>query len=168
MANLTKAINKDLFDSILPTFGSPRVYMPVWDEGQKMFLCEDYETANGHRYYKGVRFCDRIVIVEKVGLFHTWTYIDGIEIYAFNGTRLELIQKKDYEKVFRNEAFIRKELEAMVCNYFRGVLKAQKSSMPQTDLEEKAKSIVECCYKSYLDTDFNTRLTQIIPQIELK
>ena len=47
-----------------------------------MFFCEEYESGNGHRYYKGVRFCDRIVIVEKVGLYHTWTYIDGIEVYA--------------------------------------------------------------------------------------
>ena len=85
MASLTKAINKDLFDKILPTFGNPRVHVPIWDEGQKMFLCEEYDSGNGHRYYKGVRFCDRIVIVEKVGLYHTWTYIDGIEVYAFNG-----------------------------------------------------------------------------------
>ena len=87
MASLTKAINKDLFDSILPTFGNQRVHIPVWDEGQKMFLCEEYESASGNRYYKGVRFCDRIVVVEKVGLYHNWTYIDGIEVYAFNGTR---------------------------------------------------------------------------------
>lgn len=45
MASLTKAINKDLFDKILPTFGNPRVHVPVWDEGQKMFLCEEYESA---------------------------------------------------------------------------------------------------------------------------
>ena len=82
-----------------------------------MFLCEEYESGNGHRYYKGVRFCDRIVIVEKVGLYHTWTYIDSIEVYAFNGTRLELVQKRDYDKTFRNEEFIRQESETMVCNY---------------------------------------------------
>ena len=91
MASLTKTINKDLFDSILPTFGNQRFHIPVWDEGQKMFLCEEYESASGNRYYKGVRFCDRIVVVEKVGLYHNWTYIDGIEVYAFNGTRLELV-----------------------------------------------------------------------------
>lgn len=125
MASLTKAINKDLFDKILPTFGNPRVHVPIWDEGQKMFLCEEYDSGNGHRYYKGVRFCDRIVIVEKVGLYHTWTYIDG-------------------------------------------VLKAQRSSMPQEQLEAQAKGIVEGCYKSFLDSDFNTRLTQILPQIEQK
>ena len=142
MASLTKAINKDLFDKILPTFGNPRVHVPVWDEGQKMFLCEEYESGNGHRYYKGVRFCDRIVIVEKVGLYHTWTYIDGIEVYAFNGKKLELVQKRDYDKTFRNEEFIRQESETMVRNYFEGVLKAQRSSMRKGQLEAHAKGII--------------------------
>ena len=133
MASLTKAINKDLFDKILPTFGNPRVHVPVWDEGQKMFLCEEYESGNGHRYYKG-----------------------------------ELVQKRDYDKTFRNEEFIRQESETMVRNYFEGVLKAQRSSMPQEQLEAQAKGIIEGCYKSFLDSDFNTRLTQILPQIEQK
>ena len=115
-----------------------------------------------------MRFCDRIVVVEKVGLYHNWTYIDGIEVYAFNGTRLELVQKRDYDKVHRNEEFIRKELETMVRNFFEGVLKAQRSCMPQEELEEKAKGIIDGCYKSFLDNDYNTRLTQILPQIEQK
>lgn len=168
MASLTKAFNKDLFDQILPTFGNPRVSAPVWDEGQKMFICDEYESASGHRYYRGVRFCDRIVIVEKVGLYHSWTYIDSIELYAFNGTRLELVQKRDYEKEFRSEAFVRKEAESMVQDYFEGALKVQKCTIPQKQIEEQAKSIVDGSYKSFLDKDFNTRLTQIIPQLEQK
>ena len=109
MAILTKAINENLFDSILPAYGNARVRIPSWDNGQRMFICDEHDSNSGHRYYRGIRFCDRIVIVEKVGLFHNWTYIDSIELYAFNGHRLELIQKRDYDKVFRNEEFIRKE-----------------------------------------------------------
>lgn len=168
MASLTKAINKDLFEKILPTFGNPRVQVPVWDESQKMFLCHQYESTSGHLYYKGVRFCDRIVIMEKVGQYYNCTYIDGIEVYAFNGTRLELVQKRDYDKTFRNEEFVRQESETMVRNYLEGVLKAQRSAMPKEQLEAQAKSIIEGCYKSFLDSDFNTRLTQILPQIEQK
>ncbi len=168
MATFTRAINKDLFDRILPTFGNPRVQVPVWDEGQKMFLCDEYESGSGHRYYKGVRFCDRIVIVEKVGLYHTITYIDGLEVYAFNGTRLELVQKRDYDKVIRREEFIRQESEAMVRNYFDAVLKAQRTSIPKDHLESKTKEIIDGCYKSFLDSDFNTRLTQILPIIKNK
>ena len=165
MASLKKAINKDLFENLLPTFGNPRVQKPIWDEGQKMFICDEYENNNGHRYYKGVRFCDRIVIVEKVGLFHTWTYIDAIEIYAFNGVRLELVQKRDYEKTFRSEDFIRSESETMVRNFLEGILKIHHTSMPEEELVDKARAIVNSCYKSFLDSDFNVRITKILPQI---
>ncbi len=165
MASLKKAINKDLFDNLLPTFGNPRVHIPIWDEGQKMFICDEYETENGHRYYKGVRFCDRIVIVEKVGLYHTWTYIDAIEIYAFNGTCLELVQKRDYEKTFRSEELVRSESELMVRNFLEGILKIHRTSMPEDEIVIKAKSIVDSCYKSFLDSDFNIRITKILPQI---
>lgn len=168
MATLEKAISKNLFDNVLPTFGSPRIHVPAWDNSQKMFICDEYESANGHRYYRGIRFCDRVVIVEKVGLYHNWTYIDGIELYAFNGKKLELIQKRDYEKVFRKEEFIRSESEAMVRDYLSGILKAQRTSISAEELESQAKSLIEGCYKSFLDSDFNTRLTQILPAIEQK
>lgn len=166
MATLTKAISKNLFDSILPTFGSPRVHVPAWDNSQKMFICDEYESANGNRYYRGIRFCDRVVIVEKVGLFHNWTYIDSIELYAFNGKRLELFQKRDYDKVHRNEEFIRTESENMVKDYLTGILKTQRTSVPTDEIEAQTEGLIEGCYKSFLDSDFNTRLTQILPAIE--
>ena len=169
MASFTEVICNDMFNNILPTFGGkPRAQVPVWDEGQKMFLCDEYESANGHRYYKGVRFCDRIVVVEKVGLYHSWTYLDGIELYAFNGTRLELVQTREYEKVFRNEGFIRSECETMVKQFLEGYLKAQKCSVSEDYITQEAKEIIDGCYKSFLDADFNVRLTQILPQIENK
>ena len=166
MATLTQAINKNPYDSILPTFGNPRVHVPVWDEGQKMFICNEYESASGHRYYLGIRFCDRIVIVEKVGLYHNWSYIDSIELYAFNGQRMELIQKRDYEKEFRNKAFIRQESEQMVKDYLTGVMKTQRISIPAEQIAAQASDLVNGCYKSFLDRDFNTRLTQILPKLE--
>lgn len=163
---LTKANNKNFFDRILPSFGNPRERIPVWDEGQKMFICDEYESESGHRYYKGIRFCDRLAVVEKVGLYYTWTYIDGIELYAFNETRMELVQKREYDKVFRSEAFVRRETEIMVRNYFEGIMKVQKISLPKEQLEAQAKEVVDGCYKSFLDKDFNLQLIQIIPQIE--
>ena len=166
MATLTKAINKSLFDSILPTYGTPRVNIPTWDDSQKMFICSQYESANGHRYYLGIRFCDRIVIVEKVGLYHSWTYIDGIELYAFNGQKMELIQKRDYDKVFRNEDFIRQVSEQMVKDYLIGVMKTHRFCAPVEQITAQVSELINGCYKSFLDPDFNTRLTQILPQLE--
>lgn len=170
MATLTQALQNDLLNQILPTYGSPRAQVPVWNEGQRMFICGEYESNSGNRYYKGVRFSDRIVVVEKVGLYHTWTYLDGLEIYAFNGKRLELVQKRDYEKAFRNDEFVRAETESMVGNYLEGMLKLRREAMSKERLEALTKETVENCYKSFLDNNFGaTRLTQqIIPQLEQK
>ena len=162
MATLQKAINQSLFDSILPTFGSPRVHLPVWDNGQKMFIFDEYESDRGNRHYRGLRFCDRIVILEKVGLYHSWTYIDSIELYAFNGKKLELIQKREYDKVFRNEAFIRAEAEAMLIDFFAGMAKVHKMGIADDELSAKAKNLVDETYKSFLDDDYNTKLNLII------
>ena len=131
-----------------------------------MFICDEHESEKGNRYYLGIRFCDRIVIVEKVGLYHNWTYIDVIELYAFNGQKMELIQKRDYDKVFRNEAFIRVESEQMVKDYLTGVMKTQHISIPAEQIAAQSSELINGCYKSFLDPDFNTRLTQILPKLE--
>ena len=115
MANLQKAINQNFLDSVLPTYGNARkVKINGYDNSQKMFIIDEYESVSGHRYYRGVRFCDRVVFAETVGLYHNWTYIDSLELYAFNGEKLVQVQKKDYDKVFRNEAFIKADREAML------------------------------------------------------
>lgn len=165
MASLNKVICKDLLDSVLPSFGNPRVHIPIWDNSQKMFILNEYESARGLRYYMGMRYCENLVVVEKVGLFNNWTYIDSVELYAFNGNKLELIQKRDYEKVFRSEKFVRSETKNMVSEYLLGVAKTQGLTISVEDVELQSESIVERCYKSFLDKDFNIHVTKILPAL---
>ena len=66
----------------------------------------------------------------------------------------------------RNEEFIRKESQTMVQNYLEGILKVQRCTIQIEQLQEHARNIIDGCFKSFLDKDFNTRLTQILPQIE--
>ncbi len=79
---------------------------------------------------------------------------------------MELIQKRDYDKVFRNEAFIREESEQMVKDYLTGVMKTQRICIPAEQIAEQAAELVNGCYKSFLAPDYNTRLTQILPKLE--
>lgn len=167
-AALDKAFNMELFDNILPTYGNPRAKVPIWDNGQKMFIFEEHESANGHRYYSGLRFCERMAFVERVGTYHNWTYIDSIELYAFNNREKVLIQKRDYDKVFRNEDFIRRESQAMLQDYIKGIWKTSRTYISEKETEAMARGFIERCYKSFLDKDFNIRLMEIIPLITQK
>lgn len=65
MANIS--INTTSFiDGILPVYGNPRCNIPVWNEGEKMFISDEYQSAKGNWYYKGLRFSDRLAIVERL------------------------------------------------------------------------------------------------------
>ncbi len=167
MANLQKAINQNFLDSVLPTYGNARkVKINGYDNSQKMFIIDEYESASGHRYYRGVRFCDRVVFAETVGMYHNWTYIDSLELYAFNGEKLVLVQKKDYDKVFRNEASIKADSEEMLRDYLSGQAKMTGTIIADEQLKQHVHQIVEGSYTSFLDKDFETRLTNILPALE--
>ena len=169
MATLNKVNNSNFLDSVLPVYGNKRVNTPDWDEEQKMFICNEYESASGYRYLVGVRFSDRIAIVEKIAKVYSWTYVNSLELYAYNGHRMELVQSKDYGlKVFKDADMIRRDSEAMVKSFIRGALKVNGCTMSDSQIEEESKALVDCSYKILLDDDYNMVLTQIIPQLEQK
>lgn len=164
MANISN-ISNSLFDSILPTFGNSGNNLPRWNEDQKMFISSEYQSASGHRYYKGIRFNEKLAIVEKVGLYHTWTYIDEIEIYTFDGHSLKLAGKKSFDKQFYEKDFIREQIEIMLGNFIKGQLKIQQAITPALQIEEKVKSIVDGCYISYLSDDFGLNMQNMLPML---
>ncbi len=169
MANINTAINKNLIESILPTYGNPRAKIQIWDEGQKMFICDEYESASGHRYYKGVRFSNQVMIVEKVGLYHNWTYLDSLELYAYDETSTKLIQKKDFYKEFRSEEFVRVTSEQMVRDYISGLLKIKQSQVDPEYIQQQSKAIIDGCFVSFLNSENNhSQLKQLLPIIEEK
>lgn len=159
---LNEKITESFFDSVLPRYGELRANIPVWDNGQKMFICDEYESQAGHRYYSGVRFCDRVVVRERVGLYHNFTYLDGIELYAFNGTNLQLVQKRQYDKVYRSDALVRSESESMMRDYLAGASSLSGSSATPQQLEAEAQNLIAGCYTC---PTHNERLRGILPQL---
>lgn len=163
MANLQKAINQNFLDSVLPSYGNARKANTLnYDNSQKMFIVDEYESSSGHRYYRGVRFCDRVAFVETVGLYHNWTYIDSLEMYVFNGEQAVLVQKKDYDKVFRKETSVKTDSESMLRDYLAGQAKMSGTVIPTEQLTEHAHQLVEGSFTSFLSKDFEIRLTRIL------
>lgn len=167
MANLSKDFNKNFFDSILPQYGNYKgKNFPIWDESQKMFICHEYESTAGHRYYKGARFSNRHVIIENVGLYHNWSYIDSLELYVFDKDNLILVQKKNFNKTFYDEELIRAESEKMLRDYLQGQAKISKTIVPANQIADYAQNIINESYTSFLSSDYENRLTQILPALE--
>ena len=64
-------------------------------------------------------------------------------------------QRKDRSRTYRE----------MLEDFLTAVLKAQGSPIDSEAVETRAMEIVEGCYKSFLDPDFNIRLAQILPAL---
>ena len=145
-----KPVNNFL-DLVLPTFGNFKENIPVYNEAQRMFISSNYTSAAGHLYYKGIRFSDRLVMIEQVGLYHNWTYIDGIELYAFNGTEKVLIAKKQYDKEFYNMDFIKNEVDQMLQSYFKSQKLLQNGNTSDETLQLQATQTINSLYENKLE-----------------
>ena len=130
-------------DKILPQFGNPRENIPVYSDSQKMFISSNYTSASGNMYFKGLRFTDRMVMVEKVGLYKNFSYIDSIEIYAFDGESKVLIGKVDYDKVFYNAERIKEDTAIVITSYLEDTARVTGTLLDSTRAKQQAMQLLE-------------------------
>ena len=137
-------------DKILPTFGNSRENIPVYSDSQKMFMSSHYTSASGNMYFKGLRFTDRLVMVEKVGLYKNFSYIDSIEVYAFDGESKVLIGKMDYEKVFYNAERIKEDTAAIIENYLEDSARITGVQLDDMRIKQQAMQLLDAMYENPL------------------
>lgn len=137
-------------DKILPQFGNLRENIPVYSDSQKMFISSHYTSASGNMYFKGLRFTDRMVMVEMVGLYKNFSYIDSIEIYAFDGESKVLIGKVDYDKVFYNAERIKEDTATVIINYLEDTARVTGTLLDATRAKQQAMQLLEAMYENPL------------------
>ena len=132
-----------------------------------MFISDEYESEAGNRYYKGVRFSDRLAIVEKVGLYHNWKYIDEIEMYVFNGTEKVLVNNRKFEKVFYSTALIKDEAYRMAEDYLKSQLKLNRIYSDSGKMSEDARTLVDQTYVSLISSNYDMgNLRRMLPLLQ--
>lgn len=157
---------QSFLDCILPVYGNARCKVPVWDEGDKMFISDEYESEAGNRYYKGLRFSSHIAIVEKVGLFHNWKYIDSIEVYSYNCDSRQLIGTRTFDNQFYDKNIIRAAAEQIVLDYIKAQIKICGASIAADKTAVAAKEFVTGAYVSFLSDEYNIALFQLLPILQ--
>ena len=160
MAKLFDIGNNPL-DSILPVYGQPRVKTPIWNESQNMFITDQYTSASGNTYYLGVRFSDRFVTILHIGLYHSWTYINDVEVYAFDGEERKLVGKVTLDK-FYDEALVRETTEHLLLTYIEGQMLLQGIKPRREELQERVQGLVQKSYCSMLDDSATVRKLEAV------
>lgn len=158
----TTIVTNSFIDSILPTYRNPRKNTPVWNESMHMFIINEHESAAGNRSYDGVRFADRFIIIEHIGHYHSFTYINGVDMYAFNGKERVLIGKKPMSEYYDTEK-VRTVTEELLKDYIASQLKIAQNSMPADILEKQVKTLVDGSYQSMYNEDTSRYMESIQP-----
>lgn len=138
-------------DRILPTYGNQRENFPIYDSTQKMFISNTYTSESGNMYYKGLRFSERLVMVEHVGLYKSWTYIDEVEIYAFDGNQMTLIGKKKFDKQFYNPETIKSEVTGLTFDYLKTQMTLSGAAGTDESLKAMTIELVEDTYQNPIE-----------------
>ena len=174
MATITLATNfgvdtsstQSFLNGILPEYGHARCNLPVWNEGDLMFISDEYESLAGNRYYKGLRFSNRLAIVEKVGLYHNWKYIDTIEVYTYDRNSRTQIGSYKFGKQFYDAQLIRATVNKIVQDYCEGQMKLGNLRVKADELSAATTAMVDDAYKSLLADDYNLSLRQLLPVLQ--
>ena len=152
-------------DSILPPIGSRRAPLPIWDESQQMFITNQYTSKAGHVYYLGIRVCERFITVLHISLWNCWTYINEMEIYAFDGHEKVLVQKQKFDKEFYNENLIRQTTENMLYSYLKSQLMLSGSNTDDQALQSKCKELVKLSYCSMLNNSQTVHMLESVSSL---
>lgn len=136
---------------------------------KNVYLTLGYTSVAGNTYYRAIRLSKRLAVYYHIGEGYARTFLNGITLFCWDGQKAKIIAQKFWGgcnwRSF-SEQFAKEQSIIMLKDFLAGILKAQRTSVPAEQLESQAKELIESCYKSFLDNDFNTRLTQILPAIE--
>lgn len=149
---------EDVLESVMPKFGNEKKSTFAWDNSENRILIDEYESCNGHRYFCHMGITDGLLVVEHSAIFHNWTYIDRIKVYADNGKEIKLMKERKYEKTFWKEDFVRQERNAMTQDVIAELAESKQEIIPLATETLKMGKFVGGWYISPKGNKYNVRL----------
>lgn len=163
MASLKNALNRNFLDSVLPTFGSRCEKTYSWISGYGMFTVDEYTSKAGNHGCIGIRFSEDYAIVEKLGLYHTFHYLNELTLLVRKEGRWSQVEKRDsYDKVFLDNEYVRRESTEMIKTY----LASAPGIQIMKDIEKEATSIVDRFYSPTPGRETNDKLIEIVESLK--
>ncbi len=91
----------------------------TYSQAAKMFLTPGYVSAAGNMYQEGLRLSKYIIVKFSIGHGYSWSFLNGIKLYIWNGTKPKLVKQKLFSCYFWSENAARQEAVKMVKEYLK-------------------------------------------------
>ena len=127
----------------LPALSGEQV---TYNAAKNVFLSQGYTSAAGNMYYKAIRLSNRLVVYYDLGQGYIHTFLNGIKLFAFDGTKATLIAQRNWGgcdyRIF-NEQFAKEQSILMLKGFLEGQLRLQGACVSDQELACFTRSMVE-------------------------
>lgn len=96
-------------------------------------------------------------------MYHTFNYLDGMDIYMFDGEQRKLIAQEKYDKQFYDVNFVREASKRALRNYARSQAVMIGTQISDENIDAEVNAIIDNSYQSLLDDDKMQKLQAIVP-----
>lgn len=131
-------------DKALPALSGSSV---TYNAQNNIYLTNGYTSAAGNTYYQGIRLSDRIIVKYSIGEGYAHTFLNGVEVYGYNGRDQKLIGSRSFNCYFFSEYNAKREAIGIVVDYMKSQTKMLGASVESRQLEQFSESLVEDTYK---------------------
>ena len=115
----------------------------TYNKQNNIYLTDGYTSAAGNTYYQGIRLSNRIIITYSIGEGYIHTFLNGINIYGYNGQDKKLIASRDFYCLYYSEYIGKYNSIYMLTNYLAGQARLTGSSIDTGILRDFATKLVE-------------------------
>lgn len=130
-------------DIALPALSGSQV---MYNAQNNIFLTNGYTSAAGNTYFQGIRVSDRIAVKYLLGEGYRYTFLNGIQVYAYDGKQLKLIGSRAFNSYIFSEYNAKQETIGITFEYMKGQAKMIGAVVTDTQLNEFATKVVEGAY----------------------
>ncbi|MCQ2287625.1 MAG: hypothetical protein MJZ74_00820 [Muribaculaceae bacterium] len=136
MANtsLARLVN----DALPAVSGSSLTY----NADRNMFLTTGYTSAAGNTYFQGIHLSNRLAIVFDIGIGYARTFLNGLQVYCFDGREKKLIGSRSYACVFYTDSRAQREAAEVLLEYLMSQAKLVGAYVSDSELEAFAQQQV--------------------------
>lgn len=117
----------------------------TYNAAKNVFLTMGYTSAAGNMYYKAIRLSEKLAVYYHLGQGYAYTFLNGITLFAWNGTKANIIAQKFWGgcnwRCF-SEQSAKEESIRMLKDYLSGQAKLMGENIDERSLLEFSREMI--------------------------
>jgi hypothetical protein len=141
-------------NNFLAVIGKVLPQKVTYNASNNVYLTNGWTSAAGNFYYQGIRLSERIIIRCDIGQGYAYTFLNGVNVYAYDGHNTKLIGTRSWggcaNWVCYCEQRVKEAAMSIVKDYLRSQMKLMAATASDRQIDDFSTQIVEATYQKRL------------------